>query len=53
MLYFFIKRKRKSNCPLNHCKENKLFEVVGLKEWIDYKEINGEIKINFLLLYGA
>lgn len=50
---FLSNEKEKVIALLNHCKENKLFEVVGLKEWIDYKEINGEIKNKFSFYYMA
>ena len=50
---FLSNEKEKVIALLNHCKENKLFQVVGLKEWIDYKEINGEIKNKFSFYYMA
>ena len=50
---FLSNEKEKVIALLNHCKENKLFQVVGLKEWIDLKEINGEIKNKFSFYYMA
>ena len=50
---FLSNEKEKVIALLNHCKENELFQVVGLKEWIDYKEINGEIKNKFSFYYMA
>ena len=50
---FLSNEKEKVIALLNHCKENELFQVVGLKEWIDYKEINGEIKNKFSFNYMA
>lgn len=50
---FLSNEKEKVIALLNHCKENKLFQVVGLKEWIDYKEINGEINNKFSFYYMA
>ena len=50
---FLSHEKEKVIALLNHCKENELFQVVGLKEWIDYKEINGEIKNKFSFYYMA
>ena len=50
---FLSIEKEKVIALLNHCKENELFQVVGLKEWIDYKEINGEIKNKFSFNYMA
>ncbi|NBW71699.1 MAG: LysM peptidoglycan-binding domain-containing protein, partial [Flavobacteriia bacterium] len=50
---FLSNEKERVISLLNHCKENELFQVVGLKEWIDYKEINSEIKNNFSFYYMA
>ena len=50
---FLSKEKEKVIALLNHCKENELFQVVGLKEWIDFKEINSEIKNKFSFYYMA
>ena len=45
--------KEKVISLLNYCKENEFFQVVGLKEWIDLKEINSEIKNKFSFYYMA
>jgi LysM repeat protein len=50
---FLSNEKERVISLLNQCKENELFQVVGLKEWIDYKEINSEIKNNFSFYYMA
>jgi len=50
---FLSNEKEKVIALLNHCKENELFQVVGLKEWIDLKEINSEIKNKFSFYYMA
>ncbi len=50
---FLSNEKEKVIALLNHCKENELFQVVGLKEWIDFKEINSEIKNKFCFYYMA
>jgi len=50
---FLSNEKEKVIALLNHCKENELFQVVGLKEWVDYKEINSEIKNKFSFYYMA
>ena len=50
---FLSNEKEKVITLLNHCKENELFQVVGLKDWIDFKEINGEIKNKFSFYYMA
>jgi LysM repeat protein len=50
---FLSNEKEKVIALLNHCKENELFQVVGLKEWIDFKEINSEIKNKFSFYYMA
>ena len=50
---FLSIEKEKVIALLNHCKENELFQVVGLKEWIDFKEINSEIKNKFSFYYMA
>ena len=50
---FLSNEKERVISLLNHCKENELFQVVGLKEWIDYKEINSEIKNKFSFYYMA
>jgi LysM repeat protein len=50
---FLSNEKEKVIALLNHCKENELFQVVGLKEWIDYKEIYSEIKNKFSFYYMA
>ena len=50
---FLSNEKEKVIALLNHCKENELFQVVGLKEWIEFKEINSEIKNKFSFYYMA
>ena len=50
---FLSNEKEKVISLLNYCKENELFQVVGLKEWIDLKEINSEIKNKFSFYYMA
>ena len=50
---FLSNEKEKVINLLIHCKENELFQVVGLKEWIDFKEVNGEIKNKFSFYYMA
>jgi LysM repeat protein len=50
---FLSNEKEKVIALLNHCKENELFQVVGLKEWIESKEINSEIKNKFSFYYMA
>ena len=50
---FLSNEKEKVITLLNHCKENELFQVVGLKEWIEFKEINSEIKNKFSFYYMA
>jgi len=50
---FLSNEKEKVINLLNNCKENELFQVVGLKDWIDFKEINGEIKNKFSFYYMA
>ena len=50
---FLSSEKEKVISLLNYCKENELFQLVGLKEWIDFKEINSEIKNKFSFYYMA
>ena len=50
---FLSNEKEKVINLLIHCKENELFQVVGLKEWVDFKEVNGEIKNKFSFYYMA
>ncbi|MEY3126426.1 MAG: hypothetical protein RL273_555 [Bacteroidota bacterium] len=50
---FLSNEKERVISLLNQCKENELFQVVGLKEWIDFKEINSEIKNKFSFYYMA
>ena len=50
---FLSNEKEKVIALLNHCKENELFQVVGLKEWIEFKEINSEIKNKISFYYMA
>lgn len=50
---FLSNEKEKVISLLNYCKENEFFQVVGLKEWIDLKEINSEIKNKFSFYYMA
>ncbi len=50
---FLSNEKEKVIALLNHCKENELFQAVGLKEWIEFKEINSEIKNKFSFYYMA
>jgi LysM repeat protein len=50
---FLSNEKEKVIALLNHFKENELFQVVGLKEWIEFKEINSEIKNKFSFYYMA
>jgi LysM repeat protein len=50
---FLSNEKEKVIALLNYCKENELFQVVGLKEWIEFKEINSEIKNKFSFYYMA
>ena len=50
---FLSNEKEKVISLLNYCKESPLFHVVGLKEWIDFKEINSEIKNKFSFYYMA
>ena len=50
---FLSNEKEKVISLLNYCKENELFQLVGLKEWIDLKEINSEIKNKFSFYYMA
>ena len=50
---FLSNEKEKVINLLIPCKENELFQVVGLKEWVDFKEVNGEIKNKFSFYYMA
>ena len=50
---FLSNEKEKVIALLNHCKENELFQVVGLKEWIEFKEIKSEIKNKISFYYMA